>query len=290
MNRFDYCIENGSAIITGYSDTLWSVEIPSHIEDKPVTEIKAYAFSKKEIKEIIIPDTVKKIGNYAFYLCGQLECMYISSTIENIGAGVFTGCPGLSDIYINIIEGKKSCLKEVLFELKQEVYVHYKASDGEAELLFPEFYEEAVENTPARILETHVHGCGHRYRYSFVQTEFSFREYDSLFANIIVQEQTETVLKLVLGRLRRPYRLAPEACEVYLNYLKANSTKAVSMAAEHRDTDLLRWLMEKVSPSETQVESWIQILSGASHTEGTGFLMNYYHNNFRENKKSRFEL
>ena len=80
---------------------------------------------------------------------------------------------------------EKSCLKEILSELNETVAVHYRerGETGEktllAELLFPAFYEEAVENTPARITETHVHGCGHRYRYCFENTQLLFREYDS---------------------------------------------------------------------------------------------------------------
>lgn len=41
---------------------------------------------------------------------------------------------------------------------QMRIYLHAPEGGQEAKLLFPEHYEEAVENTPARILETHHHG------------------------------------------------------------------------------------------------------------------------------------
>ena len=63
----------------------------------------------------------------------------------------------------------ETCLREILSELHQALRVDLKAPDGalKARLIFPEFYEESVENTPARIIMREMHGCGHMYRYCF---------------------------------------------------------------------------------------------------------------------------
>ena len=42
-----------------------------------------------------------------------------------------------------------------------------------ARLVFPEHYEEAVENTPARILFTQHHGSGNNYRQCFYNKEMT---------------------------------------------------------------------------------------------------------------------
>lgn len=50
----------------------------------------------------------------------------------------------------------------------------YRREDGTllAKLVFPEYFEESVENTPARIIMREMHGCGHMYRYCFDGTRF----------------------------------------------------------------------------------------------------------------------
>ncbi len=63
----------------------------------------------------------------------------------------------------------KSCLREVLVDLNQTVTVEWLGKDG-FQVLYPAFFEEAVENTPARIIETHTHGVGIQYRNAFRNT------------------------------------------------------------------------------------------------------------------------
>ena len=69
---------------------------------------------------------------------------------------------------------------------------------------FPEFFEEGVENTPARILENHVHGSGIRYRNSFVHKRLHVLEYDKLFPYAVAWEQERIVLNLALDRILYP--------------------------------------------------------------------------------------
>ena len=59
----------------------------------------------------------------------------------------------------------------------------------EARLIFPEYFEDSVENTPARIVCIETHGCGHRYRYCFAGRVFQYRGYDELFPHVQVQEK-----------------------------------------------------------------------------------------------------
>ena len=49
-----------------------------------------------------------------------------------------------------------------------------KNSGYVASLVFPEFYVEGVENTPARILEERIHGTGMKYRNCFKGKVFDF--------------------------------------------------------------------------------------------------------------------
>ncbi|MCH5142387.1 MAG: leucine-rich repeat domain-containing protein [Clostridiales bacterium] len=55
-----------------------------------VTEICDYAFSyHKTLKNVVIPGTVKKIGDYSFYECRAIESLRCSEALESIGAYAF---------------------------------------------------------------------------------------------------------------------------------------------------------------------------------------------------------
>jgi hypothetical protein len=185
------------------------VEIPSEIEGKRVTKIGDYAFSahkrkEDEAKEIMIgedflgsedepmfcgeavkevylpPDTVE-IGKYAFYGCVNLTTLGFSDSLLRTGAGIFTGCK-LQKIYYDVYEDKKSALRDVVRDTRfpLQVNIRYKEEEKQSRLFYPEYYEEAVENTPARIVETHFHGTGYQYRQSFLRGEIDYRKYDDI--------------------------------------------------------------------------------------------------------------
>lgn len=186
----------------------------------------------RNLQMVSLPEGVRKIGAYAFYLCEKLEKLTVYSTIFDLGAGLFTGCSGIRELDIRMVPEKKSCLKEVLAELRQtlRVKVYDEKGDMQARLIFPEYFEEAVENTPARILTQEMHGCGHRYRNAFSGTQLQYPVYDKLFAHIQVQEREELVAELALGRVRFPVQLGEERKRVYEEYLNAHGREIVKLA------------------------------------------------------------
>lgn len=290
------------------------VEIPEEILGCPVTEIASYAFSDcranteegfwtqeltpehnppllcgTRLQEITLHSAIARIGNYAFYNCYELKKIICHSAIEDLGSGLFTGCSKLSRIHITIQKGRKSCLKEILSELRQTLTVNYSGDEGEALLLFPEFYEESVENTPARLLSTQTHGCGHMYRYCFEETHFLFREYDFLFPHMKSQESEALAVRLVLGRLRYPLELSVKAEAVYRKYLEEHWEQAGAQILEQKDIYFLEWLLRAFPATGGQLERFISQAGSFGDTGALSYLMNYRHEHFKT-KKRRFEL
>ena len=66
-----------------------------------VTRIGRYAFSGcKSLTSITIPDSVTSIGDYAFENCTSLTSVTIPNDVTSIGYGVFQGCTSLTSVTI----------------------------------------------------------------------------------------------------------------------------------------------------------------------------------------------
>lgn len=107
-HALDYCgsltyiVSGNEAVITGYKGSPEVIELPSQIEGKPVTEIRENAFYKcSTLKEIVIPESVLKIGNYAFFECTSLETAGINARASSVPEGAFYGCESLKNVSLN---------------------------------------------------------------------------------------------------------------------------------------------------------------------------------------------
>lgn len=244
------------------------------------------------LEELRLPARLEKVGAYALYNCEKLKKLELYSTTLDWGAGVFAGCYGVEQVTIHADESRKSCMREVLAELRQTLEVLYlpeKAADEtevqqrealpaatalSARLIFPEFFEEAVENTPARILVTETHGCGQKYRNAFVSTQFQFREYDSLFPHIQVQEPETLVARLALGRLMYPYRLEERYAERYREYLEEHAAAAAGWAVENGDMQALEWIFAHISCGGEMIAGLLDVAGACHNGAAVSFLMN----------------
>lgn len=152
---FTFDIQGDHAVVMEIDGNPQIVEIPGEIDGVPVTELAEYLFSGKSCQVIRIPSGVWKIGRYGFYNCRELEELWFSSDFTDLGSGAFTGCHKIRRMEVQM-NSQESGLKEILSEVGEELQVHLYG-EVEAMLWFPEYYEEGVENTPARILMTEVH-------------------------------------------------------------------------------------------------------------------------------------
>lgn len=88
---FEYRIENNEAVITrcGIFDKN-TVEVPEQIGEYPVVGLDERSFSCiTTIKKIVLPKTIRRIGDKAFYWCSALEELEIQSC-ESIGKNCFS--------------------------------------------------------------------------------------------------------------------------------------------------------------------------------------------------------
>ena len=74
-----------------------------------VTEISPVMFNDGKITKITLPETVEKIGEYAFINCKELAEVYIPSSVVSMGEGVFENCPNVKVLVVKGSYGEMYC-------------------------------------------------------------------------------------------------------------------------------------------------------------------------------------
>ena len=93
-----YALTEGNtySVSLGAKNTETEIIIPSEYQNKPVTEITARGFqSGTDIITVVIPDSIVKIGEYAFSDCTKLANVTFNNGLAEIGNGAFFGCSRL---------------------------------------------------------------------------------------------------------------------------------------------------------------------------------------------------
>lgn len=267
-------------------------------EDTEYARLRQSVLAGSMLKEAVLPSCIERIGKYCFYNCANLEKITFGGALQDWGAGAFTGVHHVHELTVTADTQGKTSLKQVLDELHEEISVTYFDDNGrEARLVFPEYFEEGVENTPARILEEKIHGSGMMYRNCIKERKLDFRQYDALFEHAGFLESGKMTMRLALGRLRYPVGLSEHAREQYEAYVRADPETAAHYFLETRDLAGVEWLVhligngsEEERKKKQQLQSYlIQKAAEEQFTEAIGFLMDLEHKD-KKPKRRRFEL
>ena len=315
-----YQKEGGGIKVTACYGEDGCIYLPELIEGIPVTAIGAYGFSDggeapedlvwrpeessgrsgereklqtESVQELYLPDGVREIGRYAFYRCRNLEKLSLSDSLLEIGGGALTGCrPGRIEIHLR--RGEQSALRSILDEVRFAVRatLFYHRADGRVEtakVLFPEHYEEAVENTPARLLYTSHHGAGGYYRQCFYDRKLDFQKYDALLPRAVAEETPEIVTELAVKRLQFPVGLSGRAREQYQDFLREHGAQAAAFLVAREEEEGLRLLLDAGLLGEAAFEAGIETALSLGKTALVSLLMEERGRRFPKKKKS-FEL
>lgn len=126
--NFSYTITNGEAQITGYLGSgNWEgpgsdVTVPSTLGGVQVTSIGDNAFNaviiNERIKSVTLPESIKSVGNAAFYYCNSLISINLPDSVSYIGDYAFMYCNELVNIdlpegLISIGSGAFGCCDKI---------------------------------------------------------------------------------------------------------------------------------------------------------------------------------
>lgn len=294
------------------------VMVPEELDGLAVTEVSSYAFAEEmekepqntsgfpcicgdKLEEVYLPWTVRRLGRYIFYNCQKLRKLSFYSNLAYMGAGAFTGCEKLAFLEMYQLEGR-SCLREILQDLKQKVRVDCYRAVGDkgvqappisgkegaklcGRLVYPEFFEEAVENTPARIISTQTHGMGIQYRNAFRNTQIVFEEYDRLFTMGKYNMDLTNIIDMAISRLRYPCSLGEKARAEYAGWLSEHLQETAGFLVEQQEWEDLRWLAEQFVIDMGQMETILDVAKKQEKAEAISMIMDVKHRRFPVRKK-----
>ena len=315
-------VPGGAAVLSCFGGGA-SVLLPEKIGALPVLELCPYSFSSPEralaqlspdtevfeaegkggaepggaerflggnfLKEIRLPSGLRSVGAYAFYNCTELSRVVLGAGSARVGNGALMNCAALGEIGIEARIGARTCLPGLLAELQREVRVVFRSEEGESVWIFPEYYEESVENCPARIFEHFIHGAGFRYRQCFQGDRLDVESYDAQFAVTGGETERGTLLRIALARLRRPLHLSQAAGERYFSYLRNSAAAAAALLVREDDPEGLSFLAGNGVFTPESLSSAAEEASRLERAECLSVLLNERHRRFALKKKS-FDL
>ncbi len=95
-----YAVLQEGAIAIDCDDSLLEAEVASLINDAPVIELRATFINCNNLKKVVLPDSLKKIGKSAFENCYKLADFSIPNGVVEIGSYAFADCDSLVSITI----------------------------------------------------------------------------------------------------------------------------------------------------------------------------------------------
>ena len=284
-------------VLKGSEDKSSKLDIPDYIDTEsdgrlPVRIIGNHAFSsRKEINEIVIPETINTILGFAFHNCSNLKKISLTDSVTEYLDGGIRQCENLEEIEIDLKYGNYAIIRRLLEDNDRRVAFRLHYPDGVALLVFPGFNYDFVENTMARTIQFAIEGSGYAYRECVKSDGIHFREYDLLFSKSAADDSV-TAEKIAMARLLNPYELTEEAADNYETWLSENAgTNLVRAVTEQNDSSAhMAFYTERGLLPEKEVAGVIETAVSNGKAEIVSMLMDYRQKSFDSSESEMLEM
>ncbi|MCI9416659.1 MAG: leucine-rich repeat domain-containing protein [Eubacterium sp.] len=291
--------------------------IPSQIAGHPVVEIAPYCFAGNgrqlprgyettltgdrelfleelcgaAVEHVSLPDTVKEIGNCAFYNCRKLKTLHMGESVCSIGSDAFMNTISLRRILFRCPADKTSAAKQVLSQISSDMEIEFvQNGNTQAKLFYPEYVETYDEIAPAHLFGRSIRGEGFRARQCFLDGRVDFAAYDAVFLQACVEESEATLSQMALCRLKYPYALTDTKKTEYRNYVKAHSLNAAFRMIAQRNLEDLQFLCHEKLIDGANLALCVSKTAECGWPEGTAVLIRNQAEYAKKEKKNRYRL
>lgn len=160
------------------------------------------------LNNVVIPQSVEEIGNFAFFHCDELSNVTFNEGIRGIGFSAFSFCPKLTDVVL------PASLIDAGFESFQGV-TNVTVKDGcrvfnlpSAVMMLPGFNsQEDAMNKESLIVDVNIEGKGHVYLPKYTSSEkitytndfFNSNWYDREFSESVYEQAYSSRSKQILA-------------------------------------------------------------------------------------------
>lgn len=105
--NFQYTLSNNEAYLTGLVEYTPTVNVPATLGGAPVVKIEKSALTRLAtngshlIEEVTLPNTIREIGDGAFWMCENMRSINMPTSLRRIGEDAFKGCKSLTSIQMS---------------------------------------------------------------------------------------------------------------------------------------------------------------------------------------------
>ena len=305
--------ESGGVTILRLRSSGGAVTVPDTLWGLPVTAIGDRAFApgaadvegetvrllgdsgetdNRRITAVRLPDTIRHVGNYAFYNCTGLRTLSLSGETENWGGCALMNCRSLNTFHIRLSDPVSTVMAYFADELPGELDMTLQYPDGSvARLLFPDYQESYEENSPAHHFDYFIHGAGYPYHHVFRNKHLFLADFDGLWSAFLQTEHDDDcALRLAYYRLRYPREVSAEAEGAYLRYLRAHSGEALAWLVAEGDMEGLAWLLGRTEPPREALAQGCETARIRGRAEAVALLLEEQHRRFAPARTRCFDL
>ena len=242
--------------------------------------------------ELIVPETVESVGDYALYNCAGLKTLEVSDRVRRWGGSVLMNCRRLDTFRLHLSEERSPLLSYFAGELSRELDISVVYPDqSRLRLIFPEYVESYEESCPAHHFLYNIFGAGYPYHSCFRDRAFFPADFDALWPDFLRTEHDPgCALRMAWWRLRLPRGLDPEAESRFLGYLRDHAGQALSWLLDQRDMPGISWLLEAVRPEKAVLEAGCEQARRQNLPEAQALLLEQLHRRFPAGREKRFDL
>ena len=233
-----------------------------------------FSLAGRNITQVELPDSITKIGNFAFYQCRELEKITLGTEMIDIGSDAFMNCRRIGEFYFRGSPEGGSCLRQILAQRNGETSVYFvERGQVQAALVYPEYWEHYDLIGPAHIFELNIQGEGFRARQCFQNGRVDFEAYDRIFALECGEESADTLCRMAYSRLLYPVQLQERERKLYEEYVSGNIAVACGNLVRERNFPGIQKLFQIGILGSSGLQDCLERAVSMNWTEGVRQLL-----------------